>query len=94
MTLRDAPINGFIDGIITVTIDDKHLVNHKNNSALLSIHTMCILILYMGLLQLNQPLFIIKQKVYGQLNEIHVVLGRNIYSQCFKFLITKEKGLS
>ena len=40
ITATEASMDGFIDDIITITVDDKHWIDFEKSAALLVIHTL------------------------------------------------------
>ena len=91
---KEASIDGFIDEIITITIDDPHWVERAKNADLLIIHTIFRPWQSDKPLKRDDPLPLRKLEVEGQLAKRKTCLGWDIQNRSLRVLLPLEKDTS
>ena len=76
ITATEASMEGFIDDIITITVDDDHWIDRAKSAALLVIHTLFRPLQPSEHLEREDPLSLRKLAGEGQLAEQKACLGR------------------
>ena len=84
---KEASIDGFIDEIITITIDDPHWVERNKNTVLLIIHTIFIPWISDKPLKQDEPLSLHKITGEGQLAERNTSLGWDIQNRSLRVFL-------
>ena len=87
----EASMGGFIDDIITITVDDDHWIDHAKSAALLVIHTLFRPLQPSEPLKRDDPLSIRKLAEEGQLTEIKTCLGWDINTQSLRVSLPEQK---
>ena len=84
-------MNGFIDNIITITVNDDHWIECAKSAALLVIHTLFQPLQPSEPLKRDNPLSLRKLAGEGQLAEQKTCLGWDINTQSLRVSLLKEK---
>ena len=84
-------MDGFIDDIITITVDDDHWIDRAKSEALLVIHTLFRSLQALESLKRDDPLSLRKLAVEGQFVEQKTCLGWDINTQSLKVSLPEEK---
>ena len=91
ITATEASIDGFINDTITITVDDKHWIDHAKIAALLVIHTLLRPLQPSEPLKRDNPLSLRKLAGEGQLSGKNSCLGWDITTQSLRVYLTEEK---
>ena len=94
ITSTDESMDGFINGIITITVDDKNWLDCAKSAALLVIHTLFQKLQPSEPLKLDDPLSLRKLSEEGQLAEHKTCLGWDINNHSLRVLLPEEKQTS
>ena len=84
-------MDGFIDDIITITVDDDHWIDRAKSAALLVIHTLFRPLQPSEPLKRDDPLSLRKLAGEGQLAEQNTCLGWDINTQSLRVSLPEEK---
>ena len=84
-------MDGFIDDIITITVDDKHWIDYAKSAALLVIHTLFRPLQPPEPLKRDDPLALRKLAGEGQLAEQNTCLGWDINTQSMRVSLPEVK---
>ena len=87
-------MNGFIDNIITITVNDEHWIDHAKSAAILVIHTLFQPLQPSEPLKLDDPLSLRKITGEGKLAEHNICLGWYINTHSLKLFLPEEKQTS
>ena len=87
----EASMDGLIDDIITITVDDDHWIDHAKSAALLVIHTLFQPLQPSEPLKQDDPLSLRKLAGEGQLVEQKTCLGWDINTQSLRVSLPEEK---
>ena len=87
----EASMDGFIDDIITITVDDDHWIDRAESAALLVIHTLFRPLQPSEPLKQDDPLSLRKLAGEGQLAEQNTCLGWDINTQSLIVSLPEEK---
>ena len=91
ITATEASMDGFIDDIITITVDDDHWIDRAESAALLVIHTLFRPLQPSEPLKRDDPLSLRKLTGEGQLADQKTCLGRYINTQSMRVSLPEEK---
>ena len=83
-------MDGFIDDIITITVDDKHWIDRAKSAALLVIHTLFRPLQPSEPLKRDDPLYLRKMVGEGQLSEHKTCLGQDINTHYMRVFQPEE----
>ena len=87
ITSTEASIYGFIDDIITITVDDEHWIDRAKIAALLVIHTLFRPLQPSEPLKRYDPLYLRKMVGKGQLAENKICLGWDINTHSLRVFL-------
>ena len=87
----EASMDGFIDDIIAITVDDDHWIDRAKSAALLVIHTLFQPLERSEPLKQDNPLSLRKLAGEGQLAEQKTCIGWDINTQSLRVSLTEEK---
>ena len=88
---KDASMYGFIDDIITITIDNTYWVERAKNSALLVIYTIFRPLHSNKPLKRNDPFSLRKLAGEGKISERKTCMGWDIHTHSLNVFLPKEK---
>ena len=91
VTSNEASMDGFINDIIPITVDDKHWIDCTKIVALLVIHTLFRSLKPSELLERCDPLSVRKLVGKGQLAEQHTCQGGEINTHSLRVFLPKDK---
>ena len=94
ITATEASMDGFINYIITITVDDKHWIDRKKSAALLVIHALFQPLRPSEPLKQDDPLSLRKLMGEGQLSEHKTCLGWDINTHSLRLSLLEEKQTS
>ena len=89
ITATEASIYGFIGDIITITVDDKHWIEHAKSVALLVIHTIFQPLQPSEPLKRDNPLSLRKLTGKVKLAKHKICLGWDIHTHSLRVFLTK-----
>ena len=81
----------FINGIITIKVDDKHWIDHAKSAALLVIHTLLRPLQLSEPLKRDDPLSLRKLAGEGQLADQKICLNQYINTQSLRVSLPEQK---
>ena len=87
----EASMDGFIDDIITIPVDDEHYIYRANSAFLLVIHTLFQPLQPSEPLKRDDPISLRELTVEGQLAEQNTCLGWDINTQSLRVFLPEEK---
>ena len=87
----EASTYGFIDNIITITVDEKHWIERAKSAALLVIHTLLKPLQPSEPLKQDYPISLRKLAGGVKLDENKTCLGWYIHTNSLRVLLPKEK---
>ena len=91
ITATDASIDGFIDDIIIITVDDKHWIGRAESAALLVIHTLSRPLHPSEPLKRDDTLSLRKLVGEGQLADHKTCIGWDINNHYLRVLLPEDK---
>ena len=87
-------MDGFIDDIITITVDDEHWIDRAKSAALLVIHTLFRPLQPSETLKQDDPLSLRKLAGEVQLAEQNICLGWDINTQYLRVFLPEDKQIA
>ena len=84
-------MDGFIDDIITITVNDDHWIDRAKSAALLVIHTLFRPLQSSEPLKRDDPLSLMKLAGEGKLSDQKTCLGWDISTQSLRVSLPEEK---
>ena len=84
-------MDGFIDDIITITVDDEHWIDCAKSASLLVIHTLFLPLQPSQPLKRDNPLSLRKLAVEGQLADQNTCLVCDINNKSMRVSLPEEK---
>ena len=91
ITSTGALMDGFINNIITITVDDKHWIYRANSVVLLIIHTLFRPLQPSEPPKLDYPLSLRKWAGEGQIDEQKICLGWDINTHYMRVFLREDK---
>ena len=91
ITATEASMDGFIDDIITITVDDEHWIDRAKSAALLVIHTLFWPLQPSEPLKRDNPLSLRKLVGKRKLAEQKTCLGWDINTHSLRVYIIEDK---